>query len=193
MLLSGDRKNEALFHVLGVRSNATIQELHRVSRAGLVNGGQEKNLVRRLIERLKIHTPDMDQPIQFLSGGNQQKVVLARTHLRETVSVILADEPTQGVDVRSRFDIYEALHAKAQEGTAIVVKSSDPIELAGFCDRVIVMSRGQIIHEISKADLTERRIIESIVGGVHLGFDVNLPQQGKSIADQTAEAAGELP
>jgi ribose transport system ATP-binding protein len=190
MLLSGDRKHESLFPVLGVRSNMTIQELNQLSRVGWVRGSHEKSVVARLIERLKIRTPAIDQPIQFLSGGNQQKVALARTHLRESIKVILADEPTQGVDVRSRFDIYEALHAKAMEGVAIIIKSSDPIELAGFCDRVVVMSRGQIIHEIPKAELSERRIIESIVGGVHLGFDVSLPDQGKSIADQTAEAAG---
>lgn len=189
MLLSGDRKGEALFPVLGVRNNATIQELHQMSNVGVLQEGREKGIVARLIERLKIRTPSMEQPVQFLSGGNQQKVVVARTHLRETVKVILADEPTQGVDVASRFDIYEALRAKAAEGVAIIVKSSDPIELAGFCDRVIVMSRGQIIHEIAKEDLSERRIIESIVGGVHLGFDVSLPDQGKSIADQTVEAA----
>jgi ABC-type multidrug transport system ATPase subunit len=70
------------------------------------------------------------------------------------------------------------------------VKSSDPIELAGFCDRVIVMSRGQIIHEIPQSELSERRIIESIVGGVHLGFDMTMRDDVKSIAHQTAEAAG---
>lgn len=191
MLLSGDRKGESLFPVLGVRSNATIQELKQFSRAGWIQGSSEKGVVSQIIKRLKIRTPSMEQPVQFLSGGNQQKVVVGRTHLRESVKVILADEPTQGVDVSSRFDIYEALHAKAMEGVAIIVKSSDPIELAGFCDRVVVMSRGQIIHEIPKSELTERRIIESIVGGVHVGFDLSLPDQGKSIADQTAEAAGE--
>lgn len=190
MLLAGDRKNESLFPVLGVRSNATIQELSKVSRGGWIQRGRERDIVGRLLVRLKVRTPSQEQPVQFLSGGNQQKVALARTHLRKSIRVILADEPTQGVDVRSRFDIYEALHAKALEGTAIIVKSSDPIELAGFCDRVIVMSRGQIIHEITRDELSEARIIESIVGGVHLGFDVSLPDQGKSIADQTAEAAG---
>lgn len=192
MLLPGDRKGEALFPVLGIRSNATIQELRKFSRWNWVRARQEKNVVARLIKELKIRTPSMEQPVQFLSGGNQQKVALARTHLRETVRVILADEPTQGVDVRSRFDIYEALHAKAVEGTAIIVKSSDPIELAGFCDRVVVMSRGQIIDDIPQAELSEQRITEAIVGGVHLGFDASGPEQGKSIADQTSEAAGEM-
>ena len=74
--------------------------------------------------------------------------------------MILADEPTQGVDVRSRFDIYEALRGKADQGVAMIVKSSDPLELAGFCDRVVVISRGRIVDEIRGEDLTERRIIE---------------------------------
>ena len=70
--------------------------------------------------------------------------------------MILADEPTQGVDVGARLDIYDALRAKADEGAAVLVKSSDPIELAGLCDRVVVMSRGRIVDEIPKADLSER-------------------------------------
>ena len=78
--------------------------------------------------------------------------------------MILAEEPTQGVDVGARFDIYEALRAKAEEGIAAVVKSSDPIELSGLCDRVIVMSRGRIVEEIPRHELGERRIVEAIVG-----------------------------
>lgn len=191
MLLAGDRKREALFPVLGVRSNATIQVLARFSRVGWVRQWQERNIVAQLVKHLKIRTPSLEQPVQFLSGGNQQKVVLTRTYLRESVKVILADEPTQGVDVRSRFDIYEALHSKAAEGTAIIVKSSDPIELTGFCDRVMVMSRGQIIHEMTGDDLNERRIIEAIVGGVNLTQDQSLPVPEKSIAEQAAENAGE--
>jgi ribose transport system ATP-binding protein len=194
MLLAGDRKREALFPVLGVRSNATIQVLSRLSRVGWVRQRQERNVVAGLVKRLKIRTPSLEQPVQFLSGGNQQKVALTRAHLRESVKVILADEPTQGIDVRSRFDIYEALHSKATEGAAIIVKSSDPIELSGFCDRVMVMSRGQIIHEISGSELSERRIIEAIVGGVNLSHDQGLPVPGMSIAEQAAEnAAEELP
>jgi ribose transport system ATP-binding protein len=191
MLLAGDRKREALFPVLGVRSNATIQVLRRFSRVGWLHLRQERSVMAGIVQRLKIRTPSLEQPVQFLSGGNQQKVSLARTHLREAVKVILADEPTQGVDVRSRFDIYEALRSKAAEGTAIIVKSSDPIELAGFCDRVIVMSRGQIVNEISQSDLSERRIIEAIVGEANPDFDQSQPAPRKSIAEQAAERAGE--
>ncbi|KAB2902671.1 MAG: sugar ABC transporter ATP-binding protein [Anaerolineae bacterium] len=191
MLLAGDRKREALFLVLGVKSNASIQVLHRLSRLGWVRRGLERRMVAQMVERLKIRTPSLEQPVQFLSGGNQQKVSLSRIHLRKHVKVILADEPTQGVDVRSRFDIYEALRSKANEGTAIIIKSSDPIELSGFCDRVMVMSRGQIINELAGDDLSERRIIEAIVGGVNLSYDMSLPMPTMSIEEQAIGNAGE--
>ena len=89
---------------------------------------------------------------------------MARTFLREP-TVILAYEPTQGVDVGSRFDIYEALRSRTDGGAAMLVKSSDPLELAGLCDRVLVMSRGQIIEEIPGDELDELRIVEAIVRG----------------------------
>lgn len=170
LLLAGDRKRESLFPVLGVRNNATIQILDKFSRLGWVNRSREGQTVTETIKRLKVHTPSLEQPVQFLSGGNQQKVALSRPHLRETVNIILAYEPTQGVDAGARFDIYEALRAKASEGAGIIVKSSDPIELSGLCDRVVVMSRGQIIAEIQRADLSEKKIIESIVGGIGFGL-----------------------
>jgi ribose transport system ATP-binding protein len=170
LLLAGDRRNESLFPVLGVRNNATIQVLNKFSSLGFLNRRKEQELVSDVIEKLKVRTPSVEQPVQFLSGGNQQKVALTRTHLRDTVNVILAYEPTQGVDAGARFDIYEALRAKAAEGAAVIVKSSDPIELSGLCDRVIVMSRGQIIDEIQHADLSEQRIIQSIVGGIGFGL-----------------------
>ena len=116
------------------------------------------------MRRLRIRTASIEQPVQFLSGGNQQKVSLTRPFLRGDVKVILAEEPTQGVDVAARFDIYDALREKAEQGVATIVKSSDPLELAGLCDRVIVMSRGRIVDEIQGAELGERRIVEAIVG-----------------------------
>jgi ribose transport system ATP-binding protein len=164
LLLSGDRARESLFPVLGVRSNSTVQVLRRFARAGWVRRGKEAETVSGLVRRLKVRTPSVDQPVRFLSGGNQQKVALTRPFLRGNLNLVIADEPTQGVDVRSRFDIYDALRAKASEGVAMIVKSSDPLELAGLCDRVIVVSRGRIVDEIGADDLSEKRIIEAIVG-----------------------------
>jgi ABC-type sugar transport system ATPase subunit len=164
MLLPGDRRTEALMPVLGVRVNATMQSLRRFATFGFLRRRTERASVQDLIERLMIRTPSAEQPVGFLSGGNQQKVSVSRTFLR-TPSVILAYEPTQGVDVGSRFDIYAALRSRTDEGAAMLVKSSDPLELAGLCDRVLVMSRGQIVEEIPGDELDELRIVEAIVRG----------------------------
>jgi ribose transport system ATP-binding protein len=131
---------------------------------GMLRRGRERRTVQELVDRLEIRTPSLEQPVQFLSGGNQQKVAVGRSFLREP-TVILAYEPTQGVDVGSRFDIYSALRSRTDAGAALLVKSSDPLELAGLCDRVLVMSRGQIIEEIPAEELDERRIVEAIVRG----------------------------
>jgi ribose transport system ATP-binding protein len=164
VLLSGDRTRESLFPVLSVRANTTIQILRRLGRWGLLGRRRERRTVDGLVRRLRIRMASVEQPVQSLSGGNQQKVSLTRPFLRGDVKVILAEEPTQGVDVGARFDIYDALRAKATEGAAVIVKSSDPLELAGLCDRVVVMSRGTIVDEIRGDDLGERRIVEAIVG-----------------------------
>ncbi len=164
VLLSGDRRGEALFPVLSVRANATVQVLRRLARYGVVGRRRERKAISDLVRRLNVRMGSAEQPIQSLSGGNQQKVSLMRPFLRGDVRLIVAEEPTQGVDVGARFDIYEALRAKADEGVAAIIKSSDPLELAGLCDRVVVMSRGQIVEEIPHEELGERRIVEAIVG-----------------------------
>ena len=164
MLLPGDRRREALMSVLGVKVNATIQALRRFSVFGLLRRRRERRVVTDLVRQLEIRTPSLEQPVEFLSGGNQQKVSVSRTFLKEP-AVILAYEPTQGVDVGSRFDIYKALRTRTNEGTAMLVKSSDPLELSGLCDRVLVVSRGQIVEEIPGDELDELRIVEAVVRG----------------------------
>jgi ribose transport system ATP-binding protein len=165
VLLSGDRMQESLFPVLSVRANTTIQVLRRLGFLGMLNRRREKRTVADMGRKLRIRMASIEQPVQSLSGGNQQKVSLTRPFLRGNVKLILADEPTQGVDVGARFDIYEALRATANDGVALIVKSSDPLELAGLCDRVVVMSRGKIVDEIPGHELGEQRIVEAIVGG----------------------------
>jgi ribose transport system ATP-binding protein len=186
MLLSGERLRESLFPVLGMRSNSTVQVLKRFSRGGIMRRGAEREAVIQLVTRLKVRTPSVDQPVRFLSGGNQQKVSLTRPFLRD-VRVVLADEPTQGVDVKSRFDIYEALRSKADQGVAMIVKSSDPLELAGLCDRVVVVSRGRIVDEIAAGDLSERRIVEGIVRG-KAGSSPSAPTARPAPAEPAAPA-----
>jgi ribose transport system ATP-binding protein len=192
LLLPGDRKHEALMPVLGVRVNATIQSLRRFGALGFLRRLRERRAVEELVRRLEIRTPSLEQPVEFLSGGNQQKVAVSRTFLKEP-SVILAYEPTQGVDVGSRFDIYQALRSRIDAGAAMLVKSSDPLELAGLCDRVLVMSRGQIIEEIPGDELDELRIVEAMVRGPGLSragrspLGVAMPKA--QVASATARAA----
>jgi ribose transport system ATP-binding protein len=164
ILLSADRKQESIFTALSVRANATLQVLGNFARLGFVSRIRERAPVNQQVERLRLKAASIEQPTQYLSGGNQQKVALMRPFLRRDLRVILADEPTQGVDVGARLDIYQALRDKAAEGTSVLVKSSDAIELAGICDRVVVMSRGRIVEEIPRDELDERRIIAAIIG-----------------------------
>ena len=107
-------------------------------------------------------TPSLEQPISGLSGGNQQKSVLARSFLYGA-DVVLIDEPTQGVDAGARFEIYRAIRAKAAEGSGCIVNSSDALELAGICDRVLVFSRGRVIRELTGAEVTEENIVSSFL------------------------------
>ena len=160
--LSADRAAESIFPGLGVRENMTVQVLEDFATNGVISAPKERASALSLIEKLSIVTPDLDQPIRALSGGNQQKTVLARSFLYKAKAVLI-DEPTQGVDAKARFDIYRAIRAKADEGVACVINSSDAMELAGLCDRVLVFSRGRVIRELSGREITEESIVSSFL------------------------------
>jgi ribose transport system ATP-binding protein len=160
--LSGDRAAESIFPALGVRENMTVQVLESFASGGLISAPKERARARSLIEQLGIVTATLDQPIGGLSGGNQQKSVLARSFLHGA-KVVLIDEPTQGVDAKARFDIYRAIRAKADQGVACIVNSSDAMELAGMCDRVLVFSRGHIIRELKGPEITEESIVSAFL------------------------------
>jgi ribose transport system ATP-binding protein len=155
--IPADRHREGLFESLSVRENAAANALAGYSRGGLVGRESERRAVVAEIERLDVRTPSPDTPVTALSGGNQQKVVFARALLSEP-AVLLCDEPTQGVDVGARAEIYTLLRALAAEGKAILVCSSDAQELEGLCDRVVIMSRGNAVASLSGDEVTEERI-----------------------------------
>jgi ribose transport system ATP-binding protein len=160
--LSADRANESIFPALGLRENMTVQVLQDFTSGGLISAPAERARARTLIEELNIVAATLDQPIAGLSGGNQQKAVLARSFLYDAKAVLI-DEPTQGVDANARFDIYRAIRAKADQGVACVVNSSDAMELAGLCDRVLVFSRGRVIRELTGDEITEEAIVSSFL------------------------------
>ena len=162
VLLSGDRRNESLFPSLAIRENLVVGELSGLARLGLISRSAERHQVGESIRRFGIRLGSPEDLITSLSGGNQQKVALGRVLATEP-DVLLVDEPTRGVDVRSRIDIYHMLRESAERGLAVVFVSSDASELAGVCDRIIVLSRGAIVAELPGQTATEERIVGSFV------------------------------
>jgi ribose transport system ATP-binding protein len=156
-LLSGERRRESMFSGLSIRDNLGLSVLERFTRLGLIRRSAEVAACRGIATQLGVVASSLEQEVQTLSGGNQQKVVMGRAFLSD-VRVLLVDEPTQGVDAGARLDLYRALRQKAEAGAALLVRSSDASELVGLCDRVIVMSRGRITREL-REDLDESRVV----------------------------------
>jgi ribose transport system ATP-binding protein len=160
--LPADRHDEGLMMTLSVRENASLTALPAFKSGLFLNRGQENQTVQRELNALAVKTPSVEAPVSALSGGNQQKVVLARA-LMAKPSIVLADEPTQGVDVGARAEIYRILRDVAETGVPVVVASSDAKELEGLCDRVVVMSRGQTVKTLTEAEITEENIVRAAV------------------------------
>ena len=160
--LPGDRHSEGLFMSLSVRENIAVLALDALSRLGFVSPRRESSLVTRQIAALTIKTPSPESRITSLSGGNQQKVLFARSLSREP-AVLLADEPTRGVDAGARVELYRILRKTAARGGAVIVLSSDAIELQGLCDRVLVFSRGQIAKTLIGDQITEANITGAVI------------------------------
>lgn len=167
--LSSDRRDESLFGGLTIGDNLGIGVLDELSTGGLMRPGLENKFVGETIERYRIRVGNARQHPTELSGGNQQKVALSRV-LAMKPKVLLIDEPTQGVDVRSRMDIYRFLRAIADAGSCVVAVSSDASELAGLCDRIVVMSRGKVTAELDGRTATE----ESIVGAFAVESELDI-------------------
>lgn len=155
--LPGDRHIEGAFLPLTVRENISTLVLNRFSRAAVIKRKEEGLLARESVEELRIRTPGIETPVASLSGGNQQKVLFARS-LAANPIVLIADEPTRGVDVGARAEIYRLLRSYAEAGHVVIVLSTDAIELAGLCDRVLVFSRGSVVRQLQGGELSEREI-----------------------------------
>ncbi|HEX7833883.1 MAG TPA: ATP-binding cassette domain-containing protein, partial [Pseudolysinimonas sp.] len=160
--LPGDRLGAAMFGKMSVRENIVAPSIDEAMPTGFVDRGREYRLTHRAIEGLAVKTPTLETPISARSGGSQQKVLLARARLGDP-RVLLVEDPTQGVDAGARVEIYAFLRAIAQSGTAVVVLSTDAVELEGLCDRVLVFSRGQVQATLAGDDVTERAITGAAV------------------------------
>jgi len=167
IFLPGDRHAEGLLLSLSVRENLTLLVLDTLTRFGLVSRERELALAGSYGSSLAIKAPSHETIISNLSGGNQQKVLFARS-MAANPAVFLADEPTRGVDAGARMELYRITRDVAAKGAAVVVLSSDAIELQGLCDRVLVFSRGKVVRSLTGEDLTEENITGAAIGsGVH--------------------------
>ncbi len=168
VLVPRDRRNAGLVLPMTVCENVTLATLERNSRLSLENRNAARASATEQIEALDIRPPNPDAVTRFLSGGNQQKVVLARW-LAKTARVFIFDEPTVGVDVGAKAEIYQLIENLARDGAAVIVSSSDPVELVGICDRIAIMMRGRMAGELSAADLTVNKLVAATTGAVDVG------------------------
>lgn len=160
--MPSDRHAEGLAGGLTIRENASLAALEKFASFGVLNRKRELDLVTDAFDALAVKAPSIEAAVLSLSGGNQQKVVMARALLSEP-GLIVADEPTQGVDVGARAEIYRILRDVSNKGTPVIVNSSDAAELEGLCDKVIVMSRGRVVETLTGGDVQEARIVAAAV------------------------------
>ena len=162
-LLPEDRKRQGLVLMAAIRENVALPSLGDLSPRGIVDRGRERAGVAHWIDALSVRTPSIDRPVRQLSGGNQQKVVLARWMLRHS-RVLLFDEPTRGIDVGAKAEIYGLMRRLADEGAAILMISSDLPEALGMADRLIAMRGGRIVGSLAREDATQDRVAALILG-----------------------------
>jgi len=159
-----DRQGQGIVPPLSVAENLGLASLKRNTHVGLVNRREQRKQARKMIEDLNIRTPGPEQEIRFLSGGNQQKTVIGKWLLAET-KVLIMDEPTRGIDVGAKVEIYELMNELTENGAGILMISSDLPEVLGMSDRILVMSGGRITGELSVEEANGENVMELATQG----------------------------
>jgi len=163
-LVPEDRKRQGIFATLSVWENVVLSALRRFSRKGILDVRREKQHAQEFVASLRIATPDLEKRVLDLSGGNQQKVVIAKW-LNTNAEVFLFDEPTRGIDVGGKIEVYRLMGELISRGAAIVMISSELPEILGLSDRILVMREGRICGEFDRADATEEKILNCALRG----------------------------
>jgi ribose transport system ATP-binding protein len=159
-----ERKAQALLLGEPIYRNITLANFPSYARGGFTNAAREQAVARRIADELDLRPRDVRRPVRTLSGGNQQKVVVGRW-LAEQTSLLLLDEPTRGVDVGARTELYRIIRGLAADGVGVLLVSSEVPEVLGLADRVLVMREGRIIHEAAAVDLDEGGVLDMIMAG----------------------------
>ena len=157
-----DRKKEGLFLDLSIIQNISISSLGFLSRLLFINKRKENNLVKKYIKDLDIKTSDINKQVKFLSGGNQQKVILSRW-LSSKKSILLMDEPTRGIDVRAKVEIYKLMNKLSGEEISVIFSSSDISEILSISDRAAVMRNGKIVEILERKDFNKERVLRGML------------------------------
>jgi L-arabinose transport system ATP-binding protein len=160
VLCPEDRKEEGIVAMASVSENINISCRRHYLRAGLfLDRKKEAATAERFIQLLKIKTPSRKQKIRFLSGGNQQKTILSRWLAEPELKVVILDEPTRGIDVGAKHEIYNVIYQLAERGCAIVMISSELPEVLGVSDRIVVMRQGRIAGELPRGTANEQSVL----------------------------------
>jgi ribose transport system ATP-binding protein len=183
-LMPADRQREGVMMRMSVRENSALSSLKKFKLFGFLSRRKEVNEVHETLSSLSIKAPSLEAPVSALSGGNQQKVVMARALLSNPV-MILADEPTQGVDVGARSELYDILRQASSEGIPVVVASSDAKELEGLCDTVYVLSRGQVVKTLQDGENREAAMIEAAVTSTTKVIRIEREQREQKLGNET--------
>jgi ribose transport system ATP-binding protein len=161
--LTEDRKAQGLVLPLSVKDNLCLPSVDKFTSLGFVDAKRERRAAERYVKELRIRTPGLDQKVVYLSGGNQQKVVLSKWLCSEA-EVFIFDEPTRGVDVGAKAEIYQLMNRLAASGVAIIMISSELPEILGMSDRILVMRGGRVACEFTAAEATQEKILGCALG-----------------------------
>lgn len=163
VMLSEDRRRYGILPVRSVRENTSISSLEKVIYNGFAHEKKERTLVNQYFKKMNVRTPSLETAIQSLSGGNQQKVLLAKWMMRNP-DVMILDEPTRGIDVGAKFEIYKLMTEMAKDEKAVIMVSSELPELIGMCDRIYVMNQGRITGELQQEEFSQETIMKYATG-----------------------------
>jgi ribose transport system ATP-binding protein len=159
-LIPEDRKTEGLLLPMSVRDNLSLASISSLGNGFTIDRASEADEVAKIVDKLSIKAGDLDDPVATLSGGNQQKVVIAKW-LMTDAHIVLLNDPTRGIDVGTKQEMYQLLRELADGGTAILFYSTDYDELIGCCDRVAILYDGRIVRELSGPALNEHNLVAS--------------------------------
>jgi ABC-type sugar transport system ATPase subunit len=163
VLLPEDRKNDGLILSHSVAMNITLMALEKIQKFGILSQGKERKNIANSVQRLQIKVSDTSLPVNSLSGGNQQKVVIAKA-LLTGAKIILMSDPTRGIDIGTKNEIYRLMSDLVRGGYSILLYTTELTELLTLCDRVLVMYEGHISKELSGSEVTEKNIIAHFIG-----------------------------